>query len=234
MTRRIRLGSAVCILPLYHPARLLAEVGFVDTVSNGRLDLGIGSGYQEFEFERFGVKLEDAHAMLQRIPRTSCPGDSRQKHLRVRRQVPQDAAQLHRRAHACRSRCRPSGSPRATRRRSAAAVREGHNLFVTALLNGIDAIEALRHRLERIAAKRQGRSIETSSSASCAAPMPADNDSRDRCLPRQRALPAPPLGKPEVPPRPERRRLYGQGGCRPDDMSLEPCVTTCRSAASTR
>src|SRR5690606_32665146 len=59
-TSQIRLGTGVCILPLYHPARLLAEVGFVDTVSNGRLDLGIGSGYQEFEFERFGVKIADA------------------------------------------------------------------------------------------------------------------------------------------------------------------------------
>lgn len=59
-TKRIRLGTAVCILPLYHPARFLAEVGFVDTVSDGRLDLGIGSGYQAFEFERFGVKMEDA------------------------------------------------------------------------------------------------------------------------------------------------------------------------------
>src|SRR5690606_6515899 len=36
-TSRIRLGSAVCILPLYHPLRFLAEVGFTDIVSNGRL-----------------------------------------------------------------------------------------------------------------------------------------------------------------------------------------------------
>lgn len=62
-TSTIRLGTAVCILPLYHPARFLAEVGFVDTVSNGRLELGVGSGYQEFEFERFGVKLAEAGAI---------------------------------------------------------------------------------------------------------------------------------------------------------------------------
>ena len=62
-TTRIRLGTAVCILPLYQPARFLAEVGFVDTVSNGRLDLGVGSGYQEFEFERFGVQMADASAI---------------------------------------------------------------------------------------------------------------------------------------------------------------------------
>ncbi len=32
----------------------------VDQLSNGRLNLGIGSGYQHFEFERFGVSLETA------------------------------------------------------------------------------------------------------------------------------------------------------------------------------
>ena len=42
-TQRIRLGTAVCILPLYQPARFLAEVGFADTVSDGRLDLGANS-----------------------------------------------------------------------------------------------------------------------------------------------------------------------------------------------
>ena len=39
------------------------------------------------------------------------------------------------------------------------AIRDNHNLFVTALLNGLDAIKALRERLEGIAAK-EGRSID--------------------------------------------------------------------------
>src|SRR5699024_1577824 len=62
-TTRIRLGSAVCILPLYQPARFLAEVGLVDVLSDGRLELGIGSGYQQFEFERFGIKIEGSAAV---------------------------------------------------------------------------------------------------------------------------------------------------------------------------
>src|SRR5262245_36512813 len=64
LTKTIRLGTAVCILPLYNPARLLAEIGFADTVSDGRLELGIGSGYQEFEFERFGVELKNSRALF--------------------------------------------------------------------------------------------------------------------------------------------------------------------------
>lgn len=60
VTRRIRLGSGIVVAPLYQPARLIADVAMVDQLSNGRLNLGIGSGYQHFEFERFGVSLETA------------------------------------------------------------------------------------------------------------------------------------------------------------------------------
>jgi alkanesulfonate monooxygenase SsuD/methylene tetrahydromethanopterin reductase-like flavin-dependent oxidoreductase (luciferase family) len=62
-TKRIRLGSGVVIAPLYHPARLLAEIGVVDMLSEGRLELGVGKGYQGYEFERFGVTLEDSGAI---------------------------------------------------------------------------------------------------------------------------------------------------------------------------
>ncbi|MGO7422427.1 LLM class flavin-dependent oxidoreductase, partial [Rhizobium ruizarguesonis] len=64
VTKRIRLGTAVCVLPLYQPQRLLAEIGFADVVSNGRLELGVGSGYQQFEFERFGVNIDNAPAVF--------------------------------------------------------------------------------------------------------------------------------------------------------------------------
>jgi len=58
VTRQIRLGSGIVVAPLYQPARLIADVAMVDQLSDGRLNLGIGSGYQHFEFERFGVSLE--------------------------------------------------------------------------------------------------------------------------------------------------------------------------------
>jgi len=57
ITTRIRLGTAVVVLPLYNPARLAAEVATADALSNGRLMLGIGAGYQPYEFERFGVDI---------------------------------------------------------------------------------------------------------------------------------------------------------------------------------
>ena len=57
ITRSIRLGTAVVVLPLYNPARLAAEIATADALSNGRLMLGIGAGYQPYEFERFGVDI---------------------------------------------------------------------------------------------------------------------------------------------------------------------------------
>jgi alkanesulfonate monooxygenase SsuD/methylene tetrahydromethanopterin reductase-like flavin-dependent oxidoreductase (luciferase family) len=57
-TKRIRLGSAVVVTPLYAPVRLISEVGMVDALTHGRLVLGVGSGYQPYEFERFGETLE--------------------------------------------------------------------------------------------------------------------------------------------------------------------------------
>ena len=63
-TRRIRLGPAVVVVPLYNPARLLAEIGMVDSLTHGRLVLGLGCGYQPYEFERFGETLEDSGGRL--------------------------------------------------------------------------------------------------------------------------------------------------------------------------
>lgn len=63
-TSRIRLGSGVVVVPLYHPARLIAEIGMADAMTHGRLVLGVGSGYQPYEFERFGEDLADAPAKL--------------------------------------------------------------------------------------------------------------------------------------------------------------------------
>jgi alkanesulfonate monooxygenase SsuD/methylene tetrahydromethanopterin reductase-like flavin-dependent oxidoreductase (luciferase family) len=63
ITRRIKLGTAVVVLPLYNPARLAAEVATTDALSNGRLMLGIGAGYQPYEFERFGVDIAQNFAM---------------------------------------------------------------------------------------------------------------------------------------------------------------------------
>lgn len=67
VTRRIKLGTAIVIGALYHPARLLSEVAFVDGMTDGRLVLGFGSGYQPHEFARFGVALEHSPDITEEV-----------------------------------------------------------------------------------------------------------------------------------------------------------------------
>ncbi|MGE0254452.1 MAG: LLM class flavin-dependent oxidoreductase [Alphaproteobacteria bacterium] len=59
-TSRIRLGSGVVLGCLYEPARFVGEVAYTDQLCEGRLVLGVGSGYQAHELARFGVDLEHA------------------------------------------------------------------------------------------------------------------------------------------------------------------------------
>ena len=49
-TRRVRIGTAVVVAPFAHPIRIAEEWAMVDILSEGRLDFGIGRGYQPAEF----------------------------------------------------------------------------------------------------------------------------------------------------------------------------------------
>ncbi|MEE9279777.1 MAG: LLM class flavin-dependent oxidoreductase [Myxococcota bacterium] len=55
-TKRVRLGSGVVVLPLNHPLRVAEDFAFLDQLSDGRVDLGVGRGYQPLEFQRYGVE----------------------------------------------------------------------------------------------------------------------------------------------------------------------------------
>jgi alkanesulfonate monooxygenase SsuD/methylene tetrahydromethanopterin reductase-like flavin-dependent oxidoreductase (luciferase family) len=54
-TRRIRLGTLLHLLPLYHPLRLIEELCMLDHLSGGRLDVGVGRGISPMEFEAYGI-----------------------------------------------------------------------------------------------------------------------------------------------------------------------------------
>ena len=54
-TKKLRLGTGVVVLPLNHPVRVAEEYAFLDVLSNGRVDLGIGRGYQPHEYAGYGV-----------------------------------------------------------------------------------------------------------------------------------------------------------------------------------
>ena len=59
-TKRIRIGTAVIVLPLHHPLIVAEEIATADILSNGRLDVGLGRGYQHYEFERLGLDLSES------------------------------------------------------------------------------------------------------------------------------------------------------------------------------
>ncbi|WP_137390585.1 LLM class flavin-dependent oxidoreductase [Rhodoligotrophos defluvii] len=66
-TKRIRIGPAVIVAPLYNPIRLAEEIALLDQLSEGRVVLGIGSGYQRFEFEAFGADLAERQERMLEI-----------------------------------------------------------------------------------------------------------------------------------------------------------------------
>ena len=55
VTDRIRLGTAVCVLPQRNPVYTAKEAGNVDWLSNGRLNFGVGLGWQAEEFRAVGA-----------------------------------------------------------------------------------------------------------------------------------------------------------------------------------
>ena len=94
-TKRIKLGSAVVVTPLYQPVRLISEIGMVDALTHGRLVLGVGSGYQPYEFERFG---EDARGLGAEAVRDDGDAGARlhARHLQLRGQALPPARDAHR------------------------------------------------------------------------------------------------------------------------------------------
>lgn len=59
ITERIRVGTSVLQLPLRQPVMLAKEIATLDWLSGGRFDFGIGSGWQEKEFEGAGVPIRE-------------------------------------------------------------------------------------------------------------------------------------------------------------------------------
>lgn len=54
-TKRIKLGSAVALAPLYHPVRFAEECAVLDILSAGRLEMALAIGYRRRETDAFGV-----------------------------------------------------------------------------------------------------------------------------------------------------------------------------------
>jgi len=73
-TQRLRLGTAIAILPLYHPVRIAEDVAQLDIMSNGRVIFGAAIGYRPDEFAAFqrpldgrGARFEEMLTLIRRL-----------------------------------------------------------------------------------------------------------------------------------------------------------------------
>jgi F420-dependent oxidoreductase-like protein len=66
-TRRLRMGVLVTGIPYRHPAVFANLVATVDIISGGRLELGIGAGWNEEESGAYGIELGSARERSDRF-----------------------------------------------------------------------------------------------------------------------------------------------------------------------
>jgi alkanesulfonate monooxygenase SsuD/methylene tetrahydromethanopterin reductase-like flavin-dependent oxidoreductase (luciferase family) len=71
LTSRIRLGTAIIPLPLHDPLFVAEQAAAVDVLSGGRLELGLGKGYQKYQSDRLVIeKNADPEAFQEMVDLT--------------------------------------------------------------------------------------------------------------------------------------------------------------------
>src|SRR5437588_7200509 len=62
VTRSIRLITGA-VLPVFNnPLKLAGQIGMVDAISGGRLEVGFAAGFLPHEFARFGISMDESRA----------------------------------------------------------------------------------------------------------------------------------------------------------------------------
>ncbi len=56
-TEHVRISISLVLLPLYHPIRLAEDLAIADLISGGRIDVMVGAGYREEEFDLYDVDI---------------------------------------------------------------------------------------------------------------------------------------------------------------------------------
>ena len=64
-TTRLRIGSGITLLPLQDPIRVAEEFALLDCLSGGRLEFGIGRGFQKVEYDAFERNMGDSRVLFE-------------------------------------------------------------------------------------------------------------------------------------------------------------------------
>jgi natural product biosynthesis luciferase-like monooxygenase protein len=64
-THKIRLGTAVSLIPFDNPVRIAEDFGLIDVLSGGRLEFGVGRGLFGFEYDGLGIDQDESRARLE-------------------------------------------------------------------------------------------------------------------------------------------------------------------------
>jgi probable F420-dependent oxidoreductase len=64
VTERITLATGICLVTQRDPITLAKEIASLDVISNGRVLLGVGAGWNREELEHHGVKFADRWRVL--------------------------------------------------------------------------------------------------------------------------------------------------------------------------
>ncbi len=68
-TERVRLGTAVLVLPLRNPVMFAKQAASIDAASRGRLELGLGAGWLAEEFDALNVTVRTPRRPAGRVDR---------------------------------------------------------------------------------------------------------------------------------------------------------------------
>ncbi|MFC5584990.1 LLM class flavin-dependent oxidoreductase [Nitratireductor kimnyeongensis] len=83
-TERLRFGTSILVLPLYHPLLLAEQIAQLDFQSGGRVDVGIGRGTEPSTFNALEIARDEAHLrfsealriMIEAWTKPHCSADS--------------------------------------------------------------------------------------------------------------------------------------------------------------
>ena len=65
--RRMRLVTGA-VLPVFnHPLKLAGQLTMLDAISGGRLDVGIARAFLPYEFDAFGISMEERRARFEDV-----------------------------------------------------------------------------------------------------------------------------------------------------------------------